>query len=270
MIDLRLDTVRELGRGSEGTATLVRNRHTGAYYVGKNLRRYTLLDGQPEEVRIRTFYMPLHHRSLLELPMWYFVAGNSSGGCKIYYEYCAGGDLSRLIPRDAAEHPESFIWHVFIQLAEALNAMHNGGNQRTIHRDVKPENIFLKWPYRRNHPYPTIKLGDYGLATTMEVSNTAGTWQFIGPEIQCSTKGDVWALGAVIHELCHGFGPVSTAHRHWERDPSARRPRVLSSFYSTTLNNRMMSCLRVNPGARPDSAALVTMLHDELPRFFRY
>ena len=165
------------------------------------------------------------------------------------------------------QHPESLIWHVFIQLAEALDAMHNRGPERVIHRDVKPENVFLKSPYRPNHSYPTVKLGDYGSATTKRFSDDAGTWSFMCPEIECSAKGDIWALGAVIHTLCHGFSPVSTARPNWRRDPHARRPESLPSRYSEVLNHRMLSCLRVNPRDRPDSESLVRTLHRERPTF---
>ena len=246
----------------------MRDKNTRVYYVCKDLRDYTLRDGQPKEVLIRKHCMPWHHRNLLDFHAWYFVENNPRIGCKLYYEYCAGGDLWRLIPRrgHAAEHPESFIWHVFIQLAKALDAMHNQGPQRVIHRDVKPENVFLKSSYRPNqHSYPTIKLGDYGLATTKLVTDDAGTWEFMGPELHCSAKGDVWALGAVIHALCHGFGPVSKAHSGWKQNPRARRPIGLPSRYSNALNHRMMSCLRADPRDRPGSATLLLKLHSERP-----
>ena len=263
-----LDIVRELGRGLEGTALLVQDRSTREYYVCKDLREFIVLGTQPLEVQIRKYCMPWNHRSLLNFYGWYFIGNDARRGCQIYYEYCAGGDLGNLIPRrrHPAEHPESLIWHVFIQLAEALHAMHNLGPQHVVHRDVKPENVFLTSPYRPYHNYPTLKLGDYGLATTRPVSRGAGTFYWKGPEVECSAKGDVWGLGAVIHALCHGSSPVSTARRGWERDPRARRPRNLPSRYSNTLNHRMMSCLRRDPRDRPDSETLVRRLRRERPR----
>ena len=264
--DLR--RVRELGGGSEGTAFLEQDRVTGEYYVCKDLRTYIKSGPRPLEVKLRKYCMPRDHRSLLDLHGWYFVRGDPREGCRIYYEYCAGGSLWDLIPQSGhPQHPESLIWHVFIQLAEALDAMHNRGPERVIHRDVKPENIFLKSPYRPNHSYPTVKLGDYGLATTKRFSSGSCTWEWVGPELECSTRGDVWALGAVIHALCHGFGPVSKAYDNWKKDPHARRPQNLPSKYSNTLNHWMLSCLRVNPRDRPDSESLVRMLHRERPIF---
>ncbi len=262
-----LETVKRLGRGHEGTTWLEQDRVTREYYVRKELRRWTAVGAEIQEVQIRKYCMPRHHQNLLAFYGWDSVRTSAGEQCSIYYEYCAGGDLKKLIPkRHPATHPESFIWHVFIQLAEALDAMHNLGPEHVVHGDVKPGNVFLTSPYRPNHSYPRVKLGDYGLAVTNPVSDARGDYAWMGPEIECSAKADVWALGATIHALCHGFGAVSKVHRGWKRDPRARRPRNLPSRYSNTLNSRMMSCLRGNPRDRPDSGTLVRNLHRERPR----
>ncbi|KAK0512248.1 hypothetical protein JMJ35_005376 [Cladonia borealis] len=258
--------VRRLGRGAEGTVWLERNRDTREYLACKNMKARVVVEEQPKEVWMIKNCMP-DHRSLVEFVGWCWLRPRSRQRCNIYFEYCAGGDLRQLIPRrNPGRYPESFIWHVFIQLAEALDAMHNRGTQHVVHRDVKPENIFLKSRYRPNHTYPTIKLGDYGCASNIANTNAINcTWKYMPPEIQCSAAGDIWALGAVIHELCHGFGPVSTRRRNWQRDPAARRPKDLPSRYSDALHHQVMSCLRTNRLERPNSETLVRRLHGERP-----
>ena len=261
-----LETVRRLGGGYEGTTWLEQDRVTGEVYARKALRIWTEVGGQPLEVQIRKYCMPRHHDNLLDFCGWDSMRTSAGEQCSIYYEYCAGGDLKKLIPkRHPATHPESFIWHVFIQLAVALDAMHNLGPQHVVHGDVKPGNVFLTSPYRPHHSYPRLKLGDYGMAVTDTVSDAHGARSWMGPEMECSAKADVWALGAIIHALCHGFGAVSKVHRGWKRDPDARRPEDLPSRYSDTLNHRMMSCLRTDPRDRPDSETLVRRLHREMP-----
>ena len=262
-----LETVKRLGEGHEGTTWLEQDRVTGEFCARKELRSWTAVGTQPLEIHIRRYCMPRHHQNLLDFYGWHFIRTNAGEQCNIYYEYCAGGDLGKLIPKGhPATHPESFIWHIFIQLAEALDAMHNCGPQHVVHGDVKPDNVFLTSPYRSNHSYPAVKLGDYGFAVTTRVSDACGACSWMAPEMECSAKSDVWALGAIIHALCHGFGPVSEAHRGWKHDPRARRPEDLPSKYSDRLNHRMMSCLRVHPRDRPDSETLVRRLHRERPR----
>jgi serine/threonine protein kinase len=95
-------------------------------------------------------------------------------------EYCPYGDLGKILEhhRNINQHvPEPLIWHIFESLVNAGLLMEQGGVDqpragwtRILHRDFKPQNAFLGL-----HPdpasgrndwaaYPTIKLGDYGLA----------------------------------------------------------------------------------------------------------
>ncbi|KAL8993202.1 MAG: hypothetical protein Q9188_007387, partial [Gyalolechia gomerana] len=71
--------------------------------------------------------------------------------------------------------PEEFIWDAFYHLANACRAMDRGPSRPEdkrrdiyIHRDIKPDNIFLAAPGGYNEDcipiYPTTKLGDFGLA----------------------------------------------------------------------------------------------------------
>ena len=226
----------------------------------------------PKEVWVRKFGMPVEHKNLLELFGWCIISGEPPRKCHIIYEYCAGGTLRDLIPSRPARHPEAFIWHVFIQLAEALDAMHNLGPRHVVHRDVKPENVFLKSEYKPNCRFPTVKLGDYGSAfcemphPNMEShSTTLTTPAYLAPELVCSLEGDIWALGAVIHELCHGFGPVKEEGENWKIDPNARKPKDLPSRYSDVLHWQVMSCLRVDRERRPSAETLVRRLPRERP-----
>lgn len=262
-----LETVSRLGGGFEGTTWLQQDRNTREYYAWKDARVRRTVEGRPREVWVRAYCMPRYHASLLDFHGWCYAEAESPQRCNIYYEYCAGGDLGSLIPiGNPAAHPASFIWHVFIQVAEALDAMHNRGPRHVIHRDVKPENVYLTSRYRPNHGYPTVKLGDYRTSTSEPVTGVAGSARYMGPEIECSAKGDVWAVGAVIHTLCHGFGPVSENGDGWRGDPNARRPRDLPSRYSDALHWQVMSCLRADRGNRPNSETLVRRLHRERPR----
>ena len=73
---------------------------------------------------------------------------------------------------------------------------------RIAHRDIKPDNIFIK--------DGVFKLGDFGFAGQKEMFTThLGTYpymapEFFGEETNYTTEVDVWALGCVYHEILFG------------------------------------------------------------------
>ena len=85
------------------------------------------------------------------------IGSRSKIGIFILYiqmEYCEGSTLESLIEQHPYRELESTKWRIFSQIAEALYYLHNKG---LIHRDLKPQNIFLDKNYN-------VKLGDFGLA----------------------------------------------------------------------------------------------------------
>ena len=158
------------------------------------------------------------HSSLVSL--YYYSLKPEEYKLHMYYEYCSGGSLDSLIPKSKpGSLPESFIWHVFIQLAEALEVLHYLGTQKVVHRDVKPDNVFLGIPYTPNQSrnnYPSLRFGEFGLATLSTTTSGSGTYMWMGPEVpQASAKGDIWGLCAIIHALAHGKGPIDMDRRNW-------------------------------------------------------
>ena len=73
----------------------------------------------------------------------------------IALELADAGDLSRFIQRFREKKylmPEKMIWKMFVQICAALSHMHK---MRVMHRDIKPDNIFISVD-------GTVKLGDLG------------------------------------------------------------------------------------------------------------
>lgn len=96
---------------------------------------------------------------------------------------------------------------VIIQAAAGLHAAHEKG---IIHRDVKPENLFLT-------KQGLVKLVDFGLARVEEQtvstlgSAIAGTFAYMSPE-QARGEGldrrtDIWALAIVLYEMLTNVRP---------------------------------------------------------------
>ena len=90
----------------------------------------------------------------------------------------------------------------FVQIVLAIEFMHN---QRTIHRDIKSENILLD----KNG---MIKLADFGTAKRFKTANLAqtqrakGTPLYMCPEMfqefTYDFPADVWSLGVLLYYMC--------------------------------------------------------------------
>lgn len=100
------------------------------------------------------------------------------------------------------EHVPSIIRQTFL----ALQYLHA---RKIIHRDVKPDNLFL----RRG---PVVKLGDFGLSgfTTDGKSRPRGSMNYLAPEVLeghlYSYEADVWSVGVILHQLLECRDPFRT------------------------------------------------------------
>ncbi|XP_062281003.1 serine/threonine-protein kinase Nek1-like [Scomber scombrus] len=101
----------------------------------------------------------------------------------IVMDYCEGGDLSKKIKSQEGKlFPEQQILDWFVQICLALKHIHD---KNILHRDIKPQNIFLTKD-------GTVQLGDFGIArvlnSTAELATTCiGTPLYVSPEI-CENK----------------------------------------------------------------------------------
>ncbi|KAG0710130.1 Serine/threonine-protein kinase Nek1 [Chionoecetes opilio] len=117
-------------------------------------------------------------------------------------EYCENGDLQmqiRHIKKNGKKIEENTILRWCRQVTDALKYLHQ---QQIIHRDVKPNNIFLT---EKN----VAKLGDLGMASVISEDalpmTRAGTEGYMSPEV-CNeepydTSTDMWSLGCCLYEL---------------------------------------------------------------------
>ncbi len=100
---------------------------------------------------------------------------------------------------------------IMIQLTSSLQYAHQ---HNIIHRDVKPQNIFIL-------PDGTIKLGDFGIAesntvTTLDsTSEIIGSVHYLAPEISkgkpASWQSDIYSCGVTFFELITGHVPFNAS-----------------------------------------------------------
>ena len=287
------DQLAKIGEGGQGKVWVVKRKRDKKVLVRKEQRKFYMhSSGIPTEQYIfQDVLTP--HPSILDFDHANYIHGDHGRdpSLVLYFEHCKGGDLSQFQPKNGDKGAsESFLWHVFLQLADAIAFLHYGYNRfsrtpetpprnwrRIVHCDIKPQNVFLRRKVSKKQDVPQLVLGDFGLATLKETTRGGGTDEWIGPEIPLMTKeNDVWGVGAIIHALAHGKGPVSLPPRDWPRgrdavnrwyrDPKARKPRELPASYSSELNRNMMDCLVKDHEKRVSSLQLVRNLLKEMPK----
>lgn len=91
---------------------------------------------------------------------------------------------------------------------DICSALELCARQNIIHRDVKPENIFV-------NQFGCYKLGDFGIARTLENATCGlsqkGTFNYMAPEVANTTeydhRVDIYSLGLVLHRLLNDMLP---------------------------------------------------------------
>jgi serine/threonine protein kinase len=170
-----------------------------------------------------------------------------------------------LIPSEAAS--------VIEETALALTAAHEKG---FVHRDLKPDNIFLQ---AREDRWPEVKLLDFGLAKLMPEAGFApfktktgvmlGTPEYMSPEQARGTgvdsRTDIYALGVVMFEVLSGRRPFvssgdafATLMMHAEEPPPS-----LKNFVSDLPEEMVQlvdTMLAKDPASRPSLAAVRTVI----------
>ncbi len=183
----------------------------------------------------------------------------------------AGESLRQRLRRGPL-HPSEAA-NVIDAIASALIAAHDKG---FIHRDLKPDNVYLI-PVEGD--FPDVKLLDFGLAKLMPEAGTAafitktgvmlGTPEYMSPEQArgepIDYRTDVYALGVVMYEILAGERPFpptgdafSTLLYHAEEMPpsiGAAIPDLLPEMVQL-----VDSMLKKDPYARPSLAAVRALL----------
>ncbi|KAF8453780.1 kinase-like domain-containing protein [Terfezia claveryi] len=124
----------------------------------------------------------------------------------IVLEFCPNGDLYEAIRLGRGPLETEHVREFMLQLVDAVEHMHTRG---IYHRDIKPENIFLT-------QNGSMKLGDFGLATTDEWSeeSSVGSDRYMSPEQYMGgyspEKADIWAIGICLLNVLFARNPFVT------------------------------------------------------------
>ena len=205
------ELIRELGRGGMAAVYLARRRDSGRLVAIKAIRARYLDDPEVLQRFAREAHTvaDLDHPNIVRTEA---IEQIEDRAVAIITEYIPGGtvrDRLREYGPFSAEAAES----VLRDVASALVYAHKRG---IVHRDVKPENVFLDERTGR------ALLADFGIARRIEgdvpitmLGAAVGTPQYMSPEQidggRVDVRSDIYSVGVLGWELL-------TGRRPWEGD----------------------------------------------------
>ena len=133
------------------------------------------------------------------------------------YEKCQQNLMEYLEENDELSNKKLFFVKIVRSLANALKVLYENN---VIHRDIKPNNIFIKKKDNNNiqcfEDNCIIKLGDFGSSIKKEENDSIqiGTVLYLAPEIikniKYDEKIDLWSLGITLYHLYFGHSPYGS------------------------------------------------------------
>ncbi len=213
--------VRELGEGSFGKVFEIERRDFGGTYKAA-LKAITIPQSQSEvkdilasgmdEQSVTSYFKGFVEEMIAEFVLMSKLKGHSN---IVSYE-----------DHDVIQHAEGIGWDIFIRMElltplldytrkndlsrsdviklgiDICRALEVCRKSNIIHRDIKPQNIFIS-------DLGDFKLGDFGIARTVEKTmgglSKKGTYHYMAPEVYKSepygASVDIYSLGIVLYRF---------------------------------------------------------------------
>lgn len=260
---------RLLGEGSMGRVFQARHVRLGRQVALKVLR--------PQHARdvsfVRRFFQEarsvnqINHEHIVEI--FDFVEDAERGHVYCVMELLRGQSLAKVMKEEKL--PLARIQRIGVQLCAALGAAHKVG---VVHRDVKPDNLFL---VHRSGQADFVKVLDFGVAKILTSEGTGntldgtiiGTPTYMAPEqaagLPVDHRADIYAVGNLLYEMLAGRPPFQAPAFgqlvvQIITQPPPPLPERLASGEEMplALAELVLRCLSKEPEARPQRLEEVT------------
>ena len=227
----RFRIVRRLGAGGMGTVFLAEQIAVGNRPVALKVLNRKLLDDPELLLRFQDEAASTGRISHMNVVTIYESGQADDGTPYIAMEFLEGESLRQVLKRRGAL-PLPEVAEILQQAARGLNAAHRLG---IIHRDIKPDNIFLT---HGDEGELIIKVVDFGIAKLREASTNTMTGMVLGTPayISCEqasgmrseeldARSDIYSLGVVVYEMLtgrvpfHSDTPFGYLQKHVMEDP---------------------------------------------------
>ncbi len=252
----RYEVRRELGRGGMGIVyeaidTRLKDRIALKVLMPHHAANPTVYERFLQEVRTAR---QLSHPNIVKV----YDLGEAARTVYFTMEYLEGRDLDEIL-EDEGPFDLATTVDVLTKVCAALDVAHKAN---LVHRDVKPENVFMTLGGE-------IKVLDFGVAKVLDGSTTGmtgsmiGTPSYMAPE-QVSQGGkvdywtDIYALGVVTFRMLTGElpfkagDPIEAALQHIHALPPT--PRSLNPSIPAGVEDAILRALAKDPSRRQPSA----------------
>lgn len=139
---------------------------------------------------------------------------DTDGALFIVQEFLKGHDLRRLLDERQSLPPKEAV-ELIVPVMSALVAAHR---HKIVHRDVKPENVFLVKSAGTMVPkvidFGIAKMDEWPTGSLTKSGAAIGTPWYFSPEAargeRVDAQSDVWAVGIMLYEMLAGRCPWKT------------------------------------------------------------
>ena len=276
----RYTILRQIGKGGmgvvyEATHMLIGKRVAIKILLDKYARKEQIVARLEQEARLAS---AIGHEHIIDITDF---GQTDDGRTFVVMEFLEGESLGEILVRERTL-PEPRLLAIAIQVAGALGAAHAKG---IIHRDVKPENVFVL----RRKDRDFVKVVDFGISKSLRTVDSdddsprltqtgmvLGTPLYMSPEQargdeELDARIDVYALGVIMYEMATGRPPFTGVNYlsiiAQVLNEEAKPPRAYSPELSDELESVILRAIDKDRDRRYQSTeellADLTALHDD-------